>query len=147
MKAKWFSTILILAMLVMSFVPAAGAAPGADDGDLMIGANTDNPSHPLGDKQAKLEAKVFEDKVSGKTEGPVKEVAKGQFVELARQGEDSIWTSQRIIFRHLTAVWTIPPFGLPISAAIISWTCFSQRHLAMSQCVISILSSHQIATP
>ena len=93
MKAKWFSTILILAMLVMSFVPAAGAAPGADDGDLIIGANTDNPVLPLGDKQAKLEAMVFEDKVSGKTEwSSTQEVAKGQYVELARQGEDSIWT-------------------------------------------------------
>jgi immune inhibitor A len=34
----------------------------------------------------------FEAKVNGKTSGPVAEVAKGQFVELERLGEDSIWT-------------------------------------------------------
>ena len=30
--------------------------------------------------------------MNGKTSGPVAEVAKGQFVELEREGEDSIWT-------------------------------------------------------
>lgn len=92
MKAKWFSTFLILAMLVMSFVPAAGAAPAFDDGDLNFGANTDNPSHPLGDEQAAARAIGFEAKVNGKTSGNTHQVAKGQYVELGREGEDTIWT-------------------------------------------------------
>ncbi|MEP7702527.1 immune inhibitor A domain-containing protein [Paraglaciecola sp. 25GB23A] len=62
-------------------------------GDLpMKGANTDNPGHPLGDKQNALKLKALQAKLKGKTSGPVKEVAKGQFVELEREGEDSIWT-------------------------------------------------------
>ena len=58
----------------------------------MKGANTDNPSHPLGERQNKLKLKGLEAKLKGQTSGPVKEVAKGQFVELERLGEDSIWT-------------------------------------------------------
>ncbi|MGB8981794.1 MAG: immune inhibitor A domain-containing protein [Anaerolineales bacterium] len=93
MKAKWFSTLLIVMMFMVTMVPGTGAAPGsADDAPIDLGANTDNPSHPLGDKQAELKAKGFEAKVNGKASGPVAEVAKGQFVELERQGEDSIWT-------------------------------------------------------
>jgi immune inhibitor A len=92
MKAKWFSTLLIVLMLVIAVVPMAGAAPNAADELINIGADNDNPSHPLGDMQKQLQAKGFEAKVSGKVVGPVAEVAHGQFVELERQGEDSIWT-------------------------------------------------------
>ena len=95
MKAKWFSTLLVVMMLVVAIVPLAGAAPAAQGGaDEVpnVGANTDNPSHPLGDKQRELKTKGVESKLNGKTDGPVAEVAKGQFVELAREGEDTIWT-------------------------------------------------------
>jgi immune inhibitor A len=91
MKAKWFSTLLIVIMLVVAIVPAVSAAPTLPP-DESIGANTDNPSHPLGDKQMELRSKGFEAKVNGKVDGPVAEVAHGQFVELAREGEDTIWT-------------------------------------------------------
>jgi immune inhibitor A len=96
MKAKWFSTLLVVTMLVVAIVPLAGAAPAAAQGGTdevpNVGANTDNPSHPLGDKQSELKSRAVESKLNGKTNGPVAEVAKGQFVELARQGEDKIWT-------------------------------------------------------
>ncbi len=92
MKAKWFSTLLVVMMLVVAVVPTAGAAPHAADEIIYIGADNDNPGHPLGDMQAQLQAKGFEAKVNGKTDGPVAEVAHGQFVELEREGEDSIWT-------------------------------------------------------
>jgi len=96
MKAKWFSLTLIVAMLVIAIVPMASAAPASaengPEGLSMEGANTDNPSFPQGEKQQALQAKGFEAKVNGKTSGPVAEVAKGQFVELAREGEDSIFT-------------------------------------------------------
>ena len=59
---------------------------------LDIGADNDNPSHPLGDEQQALKLQGFQQKLNGKTEGPVAEVAKGQFVELERVDEDSIWT-------------------------------------------------------
>ncbi len=92
---KLFSIIMIVAMLAVGFASFAMAAqdtPGQPDELIYEGANTDNPSHPLGEKQAALQSKGFEAKVNGKASGPVAEVAKGQFVELERQGEDSIWT-------------------------------------------------------
>ena len=92
MKAKWFNTLLIVFMLVVAVVPAAGAAPDSQEGPINIGANTDTPYHPLGAEKKALEAKGFEAKLNGKTSGPVAEVAKGQFVELEREGEDSILT-------------------------------------------------------
>jgi len=86
---------VVLAILLASVVPtfAQGSeTPAPADEVLMVGANTDNPSHPLGDVQKALKLKGVEAKLNGKTAGPVKEVAKGQFVELERTGEDSIWT-------------------------------------------------------
>jgi immune inhibitor A len=96
MKAKWFSMFMVVAMLVIAVVPMVSAAPAqagnGAEGPIMLGANTDNPSHPLGDAQKVLQAKGFEAKLNGKASGPVAEVARGQFVELERTGEDSIWT-------------------------------------------------------
>ncbi len=87
--------IAVSALIAAGVAPGIGAASGetaAHDDLPMLGANTDNPSHPLGDEQSALKLKGFEQKVNGKTSGPVAEVAKGQFVELEREGEDSIWT-------------------------------------------------------
>jgi immune inhibitor A len=96
MKAKWFSMTLIVIMLVIAVVPTVGAAPAAAgnpaDEVIFLGANTDNPSHPLGNAQNALKLKGLEAKMNGKANGPVAEVAHGQFVELEREGEDSIWT-------------------------------------------------------
>jgi immune inhibitor A len=93
MKARWFSTFLIVVMLAIAIVPMAGAAPAFDEGDdPLIGANTDTPSFPQGDEQAAEQAIGFEAKINGKTSGNTHQVAKGQYVELSRQGEDKIWT-------------------------------------------------------
>ena len=95
MKAKWFSTLLVVMMLVVAVVPIAGAAPAyanQTEEILYVGGDTDTPYHPLGAEKKALEAKGFEAKVNGKASGPVAEVAKGQFVELEREGEDSILT-------------------------------------------------------
>ena len=95
MKRRLVSILSMLALLV-SILPGSVLAAQSDPNnpyDLpMIGANTDNPSHPLGDTQAALKLKGLNSKINGKVSGPVAEVAKGQFVELERQGEDSIWT-------------------------------------------------------
>ncbi len=60
------------------------AAPARD-----AQAAKDNLDHPLGTRQAALRAKGLEMKLAGKTKpgATVAEVAKGQFVELAREGE------------------------------------------------------------
>jgi immune inhibitor A len=91
--------LLLVAVLATAFAAAVpvGAAPGQavpfEPGEVLdIGADNDNPSHPLGDEQQALKLQGFQQKLNGKTEGPVAEVAKGQFVELERVDEDSIWT-------------------------------------------------------
>jgi len=96
LKRKHSTILLIVTLFLLAIVPMVGAAAGSSDtlpdGLPPEGANTDNPSHPLGDQQKALKQKGFEAKMNGKTNGPVAEVAKGQFVELEREGEDSIWT-------------------------------------------------------
>jgi len=83
------SILIVLAAALPVFTSAA--QPGADE-VIFLGANTDNPSHPLGDKQFEQRSKGIQAKINGKADGPVAEVARGQFVELEREGEDSIWT-------------------------------------------------------
>ena len=92
MKRKFFAVLSVLILLAAALPTFAGAAPTSPDEIIYEGANTDNPSHPLGDAQAALKLKGFEAKMNGKTSGPVAEVAKGQFVQLEREGEDSIFT-------------------------------------------------------
>lgn len=88
-KQKLFGVMGIVILLV-GMLPAVGFA-GSDDPP-MIGFDGDDGPSPLGDERRALQVAGFESKVNGKTSGPVAEVAKGQFVELAREGEDSIWT-------------------------------------------------------
>ncbi len=72
--------------------PDALAAPGHET----KGNKSDNIEHPRGKKQAELRKQGLQKLLKGQKQakGPNKvvEVAKGQFVELARQGEDKIWT-------------------------------------------------------
>ena len=89
MKVKWFSTLLIVVMLMMAVVPVAGATKALS---AERNPKNDNLPHPLGQLQAELLKKGLEEKLNGKTKGKTHEVARGQFVELERTGEDSIWT-------------------------------------------------------
>ena len=88
MKAKWFSTFLVVIMLVIAVLPAAAEGEQASERT----PKNDNLPHPLGQLQAELRQKALEEKLNGKTTGKTHEVARGQFVELERTGEDSIWT-------------------------------------------------------
>jgi len=94
MKAKWFNTFLILAMLVIAIVPAAGAAPNASGGndDPQLAPKEDNRPDPLTTKQLELKQMALEAKLNGKAYGRTYEVARGQYVELAREGEGALWT-------------------------------------------------------
>src|SRR5215211_7003290 len=95
MKAKWFSTFLILAMFLIAVVPAAGAAPKASDG---IGQNPslapkhDNLPDPLTTLQLDLKEKALDAKLNGKAFGKTHEVARGQYVQLALEGTGMVWT-------------------------------------------------------
>ncbi len=90
-----FSVLLILAMLVIAFAPAAGAAPnlsgGANDDPNFV-QREDNLPDPLTTRQLGLKQQALEAKLNGKAYGKTQEVARGQYVELAREGEGALWT-------------------------------------------------------
>ena len=95
MKHKLFSTIVILAVLLISLVPAVTAAPPVDSSAYDTRAfvpKQDNKPDPLTTLQQDLKAKAMDAKLNGKAYGKTHEVARGQYVELAREGEGALWT-------------------------------------------------------
>lgn len=96
MKRKLFGLLLMIALLVstLSLATAAPAqTPGNGNGPPDHAARPDDLPHPLGDQQRALRAQALEAQLNGKAYGRTHEVARGQFVELERQGEDLIWTT------------------------------------------------------
>lgn len=81
----------LLSLVVATPVLARQAAQPPSDLPNTAGHN-DNPSHPLGQRQNALRRRALQAKLNGKAGGKTHQVARGQFVELAREGEDSIWT-------------------------------------------------------
>ncbi len=81
--------------LIVSLGGPATAAPPEGKGTDKP-AQSDNLKSPKADKQVENRTKALEKVLAGKAtpKGPNKvvKVAKGQYVELAREGEDSIWT-------------------------------------------------------
>jgi immune inhibitor A len=94
MKRPFVHLLIIAALLLAALPVVAAPAAGPSSGDDVpnVGANTDNPSHPLGDEQAAQKEVALSAKLNGKANGKTHQVAKGQYVELAREGEDKIWT-------------------------------------------------------
>ena len=95
MKTKLFHIVLILALLVLCIVPAVSAAPKAVDslyGDPEFVPKQDNLPDPLTTQQLELKAKALDAKLNGKAYGRTHEVARGQYVELEREGEGVLWT-------------------------------------------------------
>jgi immune inhibitor A len=90
MKGKWFSTLLILVVFLLSLVPAVAAAPSSG-GPERVGPPDDRPD-PMSQHQREILQTALEAKLNGKALGKTHEVARGQFVELAREGEDPVWT-------------------------------------------------------
>ena len=96
-KMKWKSlgALLMVLALLLCAVPAAVAAPPASDditGDPQPVAKQDNKPDPLTTHQLELKEKALEAKLNGKAYGKTHEVARGQYVELAREGEGALWT-------------------------------------------------------
>ena len=94
MKGKLFARLLVLAVLLLSLVPAASAAPAASGGinDPDRAPRQDNLPDPLTTGQLELKERALEAVLNGKAYGRTHEVARGQYVELAREGEGVLWT-------------------------------------------------------
>jgi immune inhibitor A len=99
MKAKWFITFVIVAMLLAVIVPNAIAAPPtlvSDADDPSFASNSDDAAHPLGSAQRAARAVAMDaqlhGKISGATSSNTYKVALKHYVELNRTGEDKIWT-------------------------------------------------------
>ncbi len=94
MQRKTFtvlSAILVVAsLLVMSISSVAFATPAASERDGQ--PKSDDRMDPLTIKQRDLRETALEAKLNGKAYGKTHEVARGQYVELAREGEGAIWT-------------------------------------------------------
>jgi immune inhibitor A len=93
MKRKLLALLTIL-ILVGMLPGAALASPGqySVSKDAEFIPKNDNLPDPLTTQQLDLKEKALEAKLAGKAPGKVKEVAKGQYVELAREGEGVLWT-------------------------------------------------------
>ena len=95
MKDSLFTRFAILSVLALSLAPAlsaASAASGGIDDDPGFVPREDNRPDPLTTKQLKLKEQALEAKLNGKAYGKTHEVARGQYVELEREGEGAVWT-------------------------------------------------------
>jgi immune inhibitor A len=87
MRFKIVSMLGILALLI-SLAPISVLADPSDS----IGQQSTNPTQSFGESQRALKMKALEAKLYGKAYGKTHEVARGQYVELEREGEDPVWT-------------------------------------------------------
>ena len=89
--------LAIATLVTATMAPAVGASAPRDgvapDGQVTPAKN-DNKPDPLSTKQAELKKLAVEAELNGKAPGKVKEVAKGQYVQLALEGTGMIWTVQ-----------------------------------------------------
>ncbi len=76
-------------------LPSAAASPAMKDEPANGAAardRGDDYAHPLGEAQRDLKAAALEAKLNGKAYGRTHQVARGQYVELAREGKGMVWT-------------------------------------------------------
>jgi immune inhibitor A len=96
MKKILVTSLILAAMLFASILPAVASSPLGSDSystpDQVNPLKQDNRPDPLTTKQQELRQQGLEAKLNGKAYGKTHEVARGQYVELEREGEGAIWT-------------------------------------------------------
>ncbi|HUU84410.1 MAG TPA: M6 family metalloprotease domain-containing protein [Phycisphaerae bacterium] len=95
MSSKLLRFILLSLLVALVVVPVAGGAltrgsKAADSGGK--GTKKDNRPISLDVKKAALLQNALEKRLRGKAYGKVGEVARGQYVQLALEGEGAVWT-------------------------------------------------------
>ncbi|MGY1734924.1 immune inhibitor A domain-containing protein [Geodermatophilus sp. SYSU D00684] len=95
MKKRALPLVVGAALVAVALPTTAYAAPPQEDPGAAPARAHDLPN-PLGDKQRELRQEALEQVVSGQAtptgDNKVVEVAKGQYVELAQEDSDAIWT-------------------------------------------------------
>jgi len=93
MSKKLFRILLTASLLMVFVVTAVGAAPVAKKADFDSSVEqVDYRMDPFTSAQVEQKTAAMDAVLNGKAYGKTHEVAKGQYVELAREGEDPIWT-------------------------------------------------------
>lgn len=96
MKLKRLLAAMTAASLVLTLAGSASAVGPKGGTAADTASQSDDLSHPRGEKQAEQKAQAVEKVLKGQAkatgDNKVVKIAKGQYVELARQGEDSILT-------------------------------------------------------
>lgn len=95
MRCKVVLLMLLMALLILGMMPVVYAVQAQDltnDQGSETNFKVDQREDPLTKKQLELKGQAVEARLNGKAISKVAEVAKGQFVELERQGEGAIWT-------------------------------------------------------
>jgi immune inhibitor A len=91
------SALILGVLLTASIMPGLASAPvdnnpAPNGSEEVAPAKQDNKPDPLTTNQLNLKEKALEAKLNGKAFGKTHEVARGQFVELEREGEGALWT-------------------------------------------------------
>jgi immune inhibitor A len=95
MRGMFFRAFVGVVLVLISAVPASATSLiGSDgsNGEPQMVQKEDNRPDPLTTKQLALKEQALEAKLNGKAYGKTAEVARGQYVELEREGEGAIWT-------------------------------------------------------
>lgn len=93
MYRKRLSVFAVAALTASSLIATTAASAAPPERDEPRTGVSDNRVHPLSQEQNERREKALESVLAGKIDRQaVAEVAKGQFVELERAGEESIWT-------------------------------------------------------
>src|SRR5512146_1575183 len=83
---------ILLALALFCAVFAGGTLAGPPQNEQASATRVDNKPDPLTTKQLNLKEQALEAELNGKAYGKTHEVARGQYVELAREGEGAVWT-------------------------------------------------------
>jgi immune inhibitor A len=85
------SILVLIGMLTSTAIASPQASSTIDDDPSFVGRE-DNRADPMTTRQLEAKKQAHEAKLYGKATGKVHQVARGQFVELEREGEGAIWT-------------------------------------------------------